>query len=209
MIGFAMKDAGGYNATDMWGPPSDPAWRRNDPMVNITTLVANNTAMWVYCGNGRTSDLDAGGGDFGTQYSAQFLENITHRHEQGVPEEVPGRGRAQRGVQLPAQRHAQLGLLGRAAAADEAGHSAHHQPAAPSSSAGAGSAGPRGPCQGLRRCRGRLRCPDSRGSRSCLRGSYCPSQLLARLRVEGLVSDCSGTAQAGHKDSLSLVDFHG
>ncbi len=76
MIGFAMKDAGGYNSTDMWGVASDPAWRRNDPMVNIPTLVANNTAIWIYCGNGRTSDLDAPG-DFGVQYSAQFLENIT------------------------------------------------------------------------------------------------------------------------------------
>ncbi len=77
MIGFAMKDAGGYNATAMWGPTSDPAWRRNDPTVNIPILVANNTAVWVYCGNGRSSDLDAPGGDFGTLYSAQFLENIT------------------------------------------------------------------------------------------------------------------------------------
>jgi diacylglycerol O-acyltransferase/trehalose O-mycolyltransferase len=76
MIGFAMKDAGGYNSTDMWGVASDPAWRRNDPMVNLPTLVANNTAIWIYCGNGATSDLDTGG-DFGVQYSAQFLENIT------------------------------------------------------------------------------------------------------------------------------------
>ncbi|MDP9167717.1 MAG: esterase family protein [Actinomycetota bacterium] len=76
MIGFAMKDAGGYNATDMWGVSSDPAWRRNDPTVNIPTLVANNTAIWLYCGNGRVSDLDVPG-DFGVQYSAQFLENIT------------------------------------------------------------------------------------------------------------------------------------
>lgn len=76
MIGFAMKDAGGYNATDMWGISSDPAWQRNDPMVNLPTLVANNTAIWVYCGNGQTSDLDVPG-DFGVQYSAQFLENIT------------------------------------------------------------------------------------------------------------------------------------
>lgn len=76
MIGFAMKDAGGFNATDMWGVTSDPAWRRNDPMVNIPTLVANNTAIWIYCGNGMPSDLDAPG-DFGIRYSAQFLENIT------------------------------------------------------------------------------------------------------------------------------------
>lgn len=76
MIGFAMKDAGGYNATDMWGTSNDPAWRRNDPTVNINRLVANNTAVWVYCGNGTPGDLDVAG-DFGQLYSAQFLENIT------------------------------------------------------------------------------------------------------------------------------------
>ena len=76
LIGVSMKDAGGFNATNMWGPTTDPAWRRNDPMVNIDTLVANNTAIWVYCGNGVTSDLDDGD-NLGNQYSAQFLENIT------------------------------------------------------------------------------------------------------------------------------------
>lgn len=77
LIGLSMKDAGGYNATNMWGPTSDPAWRRNDPAVNINTLVANRTAVWVYCGNGGVSDLDASDGNFGTQFSAQYLENIT------------------------------------------------------------------------------------------------------------------------------------
>jgi diacylglycerol O-acyltransferase / trehalose O-mycolyltransferase len=76
LIGFSMKDAGGYSAANMWGPTSDPAWQRNDPMVNVATLVANNTALWIYCGNGSTSELDTGG-DFGTQFSAQYLENIT------------------------------------------------------------------------------------------------------------------------------------
>jgi len=76
MIGFAMKDAGGFNPNQMWGISSDPAWRRNDPTVNIAQLVANNTAVWVYCGNGMPSDLD-NPGDFGVLYSAQFLENLT------------------------------------------------------------------------------------------------------------------------------------
>src|SRR4051812_19737868 len=31
LIGLAMGDAGGYKASDMWGPSSDPAWQRNDP----------------------------------------------------------------------------------------------------------------------------------------------------------------------------------
>ncbi len=45
-------------------------------MVNINALVANNTALWIYCGNGAVSELDDGA-NFGAQYSAQFLENIT------------------------------------------------------------------------------------------------------------------------------------
>ena len=77
LIGFAMLDAGGYKAVDMWGPPNNPAWQRNDPMLNINRLIANRTALWVYCGNGATSDLDAGGGGFGTQFSSAYLENIT------------------------------------------------------------------------------------------------------------------------------------
>ncbi|MBI3226388.1 MAG: esterase family protein [Mycolicibacterium cosmeticum] len=76
LIGVAMRDAGGYRATDMWGQSTDPAWRRNDPMVNVATLAANGTAVWVYCGNGAPSGLDTGS-DFGGLYSAQFLENIT------------------------------------------------------------------------------------------------------------------------------------
>ena len=35
LIGLSMKDACGYSAANMWGPGSDIAWRRNDPMVNI------------------------------------------------------------------------------------------------------------------------------------------------------------------------------
>jgi diacylglycerol O-acyltransferase/trehalose O-mycolyltransferase len=76
MIGLAMKDAGGYNAAAMWGPASDPAWRRNDPMVNIGALVSNGTAVWVYCGSGAPSDLDADANG-GSLFSAQFLEDIT------------------------------------------------------------------------------------------------------------------------------------
>ncbi|MDT5092886.1 MAG: diacylglycerol O-acyltransferase / trehalose O-mycolyltransferase [Mycobacterium sp.] len=77
VIGLAMKDAGGYNVTDMWGQPGSAAWLRNDPMLNIPRLVANNTAIWVYVGNGTMSDIDDDGGGFGVQFSAQYLENVT------------------------------------------------------------------------------------------------------------------------------------
>jgi diacylglycerol O-acyltransferase/trehalose O-mycolyltransferase len=44
----------------MWGPAeTDPAWKRNDPMVQIPALVANNTRLVVYCGNGTPNELGA------------------------------------------------------------------------------------------------------------------------------------------------------
>jgi diacylglycerol O-acyltransferase/trehalose O-mycolyltransferase len=80
LIGLAMNDAGGYNATSMWGPPTDPAWRRNDPTLQITRLVGNNTRIWVYCGTGNPSDLDAGLGS--NLIPASFLEGLTLRTNQ-------------------------------------------------------------------------------------------------------------------------------
>ena len=75
LINVSMGDAGGYKADDMWGSTGDPnnAWKRNDPFVNIGTLVANNTRLWVYCGDGNPSDL---GGD---NVPAKFLEGLTIR----------------------------------------------------------------------------------------------------------------------------------
>lgn len=40
------------------GPPSDPAWARPDPTVNVAKLVANNTRLCVYCGNGALAPGD-------------------------------------------------------------------------------------------------------------------------------------------------------
>lgn len=72
LVGFAMRDAGGFDATAMWGPGGGPAWQRNDPTVNVGRLVANGTRIWVYCGTGRPGEL-GGGGDI----PAQLLESIT------------------------------------------------------------------------------------------------------------------------------------
>ncbi|MEB3063166.1 diacylglycerol acyltransferase/mycolyltransferase Ag85C [[Mycobacterium] zoologicum] len=76
LIGLAMNDAGGYNANSMWGPSSDPAWKRNDAMVQIPRLVANRTRIWVYCGNGTPNDLG------GNNMPAKFLESMTLRTNQ-------------------------------------------------------------------------------------------------------------------------------
>lgn len=72
LVGFAMRDSGGFDATAMWGPGGGPAWKRNDPTVNVDKLVANGTRIWVYCGTGRPGDL-GGGGDI----PGQLLEAIT------------------------------------------------------------------------------------------------------------------------------------
>jgi diacylglycerol O-acyltransferase / trehalose O-mycolyltransferase len=74
LINMAMGDAGGYKTDPMWGPAeTDPAWKRNDPMVQIPALVANNTRLWVYCGNGTPNELG------GANIPAQFLEGLTIR----------------------------------------------------------------------------------------------------------------------------------
>ncbi|MFN8042938.1 MAG: alpha/beta hydrolase family protein [Mycobacterium sp.] len=80
LVGLAMGDAGGFSPDDMWGKTEDPnsAWKRNDPMVNIPRLVANNTRIWIYCGDGTPSDLDAGTSG-GNLFNAKFLESFTLR----------------------------------------------------------------------------------------------------------------------------------
>jgi diacylglycerol O-acyltransferase/trehalose O-mycolyltransferase len=75
LVGVAMGDSGGFNPIDMWGPPGNSAWQRNDPTLQVGRLVGNGTRIWVYCGTGRPSDLDAGLGN--AQVPAQLLEGIT------------------------------------------------------------------------------------------------------------------------------------
>ncbi|CDO07825.1 esterase family protein [Mycolicibacterium cosmeticum] len=80
LVNISMGDAGGYKADDMWGKTGDAgnAWKRNDPFVNINQLIANNTRLWVYCGNGTPSDLSAGVSG-GNLFNAKFLEGLTIR----------------------------------------------------------------------------------------------------------------------------------
>ncbi|WP_100511947.1 alpha/beta hydrolase [Mycobacteroides abscessus] len=74
-IGMAMGDAGGFNPQDMWGPDSDPAWVRNDPFLNIDRTVANGTRLWIYCGSGDATDLDATRNGF-ENFTGGFLEGM-------------------------------------------------------------------------------------------------------------------------------------
>ncbi|MGY4708082.1 esterase family protein [Mycolicibacterium sp. CBM1] len=80
LVNISMGDAGGFKADDMWGSTGDPnnAWKRNDPLVNIKKLIDNNTRIWIYCGDGKPSDLDAGTSS-GNLFNAKFLEGFTLR----------------------------------------------------------------------------------------------------------------------------------
>ena len=55
-VGIAMMWNGGFSKEAMWGPPGDPAWARNDPVLQAGRLAANGTRIWIYCGNGTPTD---------------------------------------------------------------------------------------------------------------------------------------------------------
>jgi diacylglycerol O-acyltransferase / trehalose O-mycolyltransferase len=74
-IRVAMLDAGGYNVDNMWGPPWDGAWKRNDPVVQASRIVANGTRLWIYCAPGGATDLDARA-DPGQAFNASSLEGL-------------------------------------------------------------------------------------------------------------------------------------
>src|SRR6478609_5087026 len=57
-IRVAMLDAGGYNVDNMWGPPWDASWKRNDPLRQVSRIVANGTRLWIYCAPGGQTPLD-------------------------------------------------------------------------------------------------------------------------------------------------------
>jgi len=71
LVGVAMRDAGGFDATAMWGPGGGPTWQRNDPTLQAGRLAGNGTRIWVYTGNGTPNEL--GGADL----PATFLEGLT------------------------------------------------------------------------------------------------------------------------------------
>src|SRR6478736_1520617 len=73
-IRVAMLDAGGYNVDNMWGPPWDPAWKRNDPVVQVQTIVNNGTRLWIYCAPGG-GPLDESV-DPGQSFNANSLESL-------------------------------------------------------------------------------------------------------------------------------------
>ena len=118
LVGISMRDAGGFDATAMWGPGGGPAWQRNDPTVNVGRLVSNGTRIWVYCGNGTPGDWAAPVFPLRSWRASRWTATRTSSGNTRPR-------RQQRHFQLPTERHARLGILGRADERDEARHPAH------------------------------------------------------------------------------------
>ena len=60
---------------NMWGPPWDPAWKRNDPLQQVSRIAANGTRLWIYCAPGGATDVDAGA-DPNQVLNAKGLEGL-------------------------------------------------------------------------------------------------------------------------------------
>jgi len=74
-IRVAMLDAGGYNVDNMWGAPWDGAWKRNDPLKQVSRIVANGTRLWIYCAPGGQTPLDVNA-DPNQEFNANSLESM-------------------------------------------------------------------------------------------------------------------------------------
>ena len=97
------------------GRPGSATTRR----CNVGRLASNGTRLWVYTGNGTPSEL--GGADL----PATFLEGLTRDSNIAFQKPTRAAGGGNAHLQLPPERHAQLGVLGCAAERDEARHPAH------------------------------------------------------------------------------------
>ena len=113
LVGTSMNDAGGYKAEDMWGPSSDPAWQRNDPMVNIQQARRQQHPPVGVLRQRQAQRTRR------RRLQREVPRGLHPSHQQDLPGQLHRRRRQKRGVQLPRQRHPQLGVLGPTAAGDE------------------------------------------------------------------------------------------
>jgi len=84
-IRVAMLDAGGYNMDNMWGAPWDGAWQRNDPIQQVSRIVANGTRLWIYCAPGGSAPFDEGA-DPHQAFNADSLESMAIKSNKDIQE---------------------------------------------------------------------------------------------------------------------------
>ena len=100
-IRVAMLDAGGYNVDNMWGPPWDPSWKRNDPLKQVSRIVGNGTRLWIYCAPGGTTPLDQGA-DPNQAFNADSLEGMAYKSNKDFQAAYQAAGGSNATFQFPA-----------------------------------------------------------------------------------------------------------
>src|SRR3954453_21713902 len=100
-IRVAMLDAGGFNVDNMWGPPWDGAWRRNDPTQQVARIVGNGTRLWIYCAPGGTTPLDEGA-DPNQAFNATGLESMAIKSNKDFQQAYRNAGGSNATVEFPA-----------------------------------------------------------------------------------------------------------
>ena len=99
-IRVAMLDAGGFNVDNMWGPPWDGAWKRNDPIKQVSRMVANGTRLWIYCAPGGATPLDEGA-DPNQAFNADSLESMAIKSNKDFQEAYSNAGGSNATFQFP------------------------------------------------------------------------------------------------------------
>lgn len=74
-IAAAQRDAGGFNATAMWGPLGSAGWKEHDPKLLVDRL--RGTRVYVSAGTGREAEGVTTAPDPGTLISGMGLEAIS------------------------------------------------------------------------------------------------------------------------------------
>ena len=110
-IRVAMLDSGGYNVDNMWGPPWDPAWKRNDPVKQASRIVANGTRLWIYCAPGSATPLDEGATN--QAFNANSMEGLAYQSNKDFQAAyLQGRGK-QCDLPIPGRWQPCVAVLGR------------------------------------------------------------------------------------------------
>ena len=115
-IRVAMLDAGGYNVDNMWGPPWDAAWKRNDPIKQVSRIVANGTRLWIYCAPRRLPRPLDEGADPNQAFNANSLEGMAIKSNKDFQEAYTKAGGSNATFAVPARGQPRVAVLGRAVA---------------------------------------------------------------------------------------------
>lgn len=96
-IAIAMRDAGGFNADAMYGPPADPAWAQHDPLKLAEKL--RGISLYFSSGNG------SGGTGAPTDLQAMALEVLARSSNQAFAIELNRLGIPANALYRPSGNH--------------------------------------------------------------------------------------------------------